>query len=312
MNSGDLLSAVNDWMRWLREERKYAAHTVVAYERDIMNFCRFICGESLERSVSLEDVQKLRLTEFRKWLADRCKQGKQASSNARAISVVRSFFRYLHRRLGIKSPAVFNIAKPIMRKSLPRVLEESQVRQIIKEPEDSHWTYKRDLAVSALLYGCGLRISEAVNVTFRDLEQDGLRVLGKGSRERIVPVLSWVRHAIDEYVGSCPHHKVCGMSSDEYVFVGLQGRRLSRTYFARRMRELRRRIGLPETTTPHALRHSFATHLFLGGADIRIVQELLGHASMSTTQIYTHLDYNSVIENYRGFHPQTAKKNGSV
>ena len=310
MSSGDLLSAINNWLCWLREERRYSLNTIAAYERDIMDFYRSVCGEPCERTVSLKEVQELRSAEFRSWLADRFRQGKQSSSNARAISVARSFFRYLHHKCGMKSSVVFNISKPIVRRSLPKVLEESQIRKVMGEPEDLHWTYRRDLAVSALLYGCGLRISEAVNVKFCDLRQDELRVLGKGSKERVIPILPWVRHIIDEYIMSCPYRHVHGASGTEYVFVGLRGGRLSRTYFAYRMKVLRRRIGLPETTTPHALRHSFATHLFLEGADIRVVQELLGHASLATTQVYTHLDYNSVIENYRGFHPQTTKKNG--
>ncbi|ACZ49002.1 site-specific tyrosine recombinase [Anaplasma centrale str. Israel] len=312
MGPENLLSAINDWLCWLRVERKCSPNTVAAYERDIMDFYKFICGEPCERVAGLKDIQELRSAELRSWLADRFKQGKQSSSNARAVAVVRSFFRYLHRKCGMNGSVVSNISRPIVRKSLPKVLEESQIRKVMGEREAPHWTHTRDLAVSALLYGCGLRISEAVNVKFCDLGQDGLRVLGKGSKERVIPVLPWVRRAIDEYVANCPHLRVHSASGTEYIFVGLRGGRLSRTYFAHRMRKLRRRVGLPETTTPHTLRHSFATHLFLEGADIRVVQELLGHASLATTQIYTHLDYNSVIENYREFHPQTTKKSDSA
>ncbi|MGN7678877.1 MAG: tyrosine recombinase XerC [Anaplasma sp.] len=298
-----LPTIVRDWIQWLREERRYASNTIAAYERDIASFFHCVYGEASEQ-INPSNIGKLSVVEFRRWLADRCRQGKKSSSNARAVSVVRSLFRYLYYKYGVTGSVVFDVAKPIVRRGLPKVLEQAQARKVVAEPDSAHWTYKRDVAVSALLYGAGLRISEATNIRFRDLGKDELRVLGKGTKERVVPILPWVGHILSAYIESCPYHQ-SHPSGGEHIFVGVRGKQLSRTYFARRMRALRRQIGLPETTTPHALRHSFATHLVSEGADIRVVQELLGHTNLATTQIYTHLDYNSVINHYRGFHPQT-------
>ena len=312
MNKSLLPSVVNEWVKYLREERGYSSHTISAYERDIMGFLQVVKEYvSKENTVVLADMEKLCTVELRKWIMLRCKEGKQPSSNARAISVVRNFFRYLASEHDIKNDSVFNISSPIIRKRLPKILESSQILKIVNEDSCIHWTSQRDAAIAAMLYGCGLRISEAVGLRFCDIEGKTLRVLGKGKKERIVPLIPWVSRLLDEYVMSCPFHNSRTEKKEGFLFLGVRGRPIGRTYYAHRIKVLRRSMGLPETTTPHALRHSFATHLFLEGADIRIVQELLGHESLSTTQIYTHLDHNSIINNYRGYHPQTMKKSNS-
>ena len=309
LGQADLPAVVGDWIKYLRDERCYSEHTVAAYKRDIAGFLQvvkeYISGG--ERVV-LSDMEKLCMVELRKWIMLRCREGKQPSTNARAISVVRNFFRYLSLEHNIKNDSVFNVSNPIVRKRLPKILEKSQVLQIVGEGSCIHWTSKRDAAIASLLYGGGLRISEAVGLRFCDVEGKTLRVLGKGNKERMVPLIPWVSRLLEEYIASCPFHSACSPKKGDFLFLGVRGKPIGRTYYAHRVKVLRRSIGLPETATPHALRHSFATHLFLEGADIRIVQELLGHENLSTTQIYTHLDHNSIINNYKGYHPQTMKK----
>ncbi|WP_248887124.1 tyrosine-type recombinase/integrase [Anaplasma phagocytophilum] len=309
----NLYDVVDAWIKCLEEEKRYSKHTAAAYLRDIRDFLQVVYGLRQEKSVVLlTEMENLPMTEFRRWITIRCNEGKQSVSNLRAISAIRNFFRYLQRNHGIKNDVVFHIVNPIVRKGLPKVLEKSHVLKMVSENSNIHWTSRRDAAIVALLYGCGLRISEAVGLRFGDLEADAVRVLGKGKKERIIPILPWVQKLLDGYVESCPFHCTGCRNKASYVFLGMRGKVLDRTYFAHRMQALRRNMGLPESTTPHALRHSFATHLFLEGADIRVIQELLGHENLSTTQIYTHLDHKSIIDNYMGFHPQTVKKNSSA
>ncbi|QJC27298.1 tyrosine recombinase XerD [Anaplasma platys] len=304
MEAKNTATVVRDWVCWLCEEKGYSAHTVSAYERDIKGFLASLDDDQ----VALPDLGEVGMSEFRHWIALRCREGKQPQSNARALSVVRNFYRYLYYKHGIKNnfPAV--ITSPISRRRLPKVLEKSQILEIIDESVSSDWSSRRDIAIVALLYGCGLRISEAVGLRFGNIEQEVLKICGKGKKERIIPLMPWVVKLLWEYVEDCPFHVGKTRGKDVIVFLGVKGQPLDRTYFAHRMKVLRRKMGLPECTTPHALRHSFATHMFLEGADIRVIQELLGHENLSTTQIYTHLDHKNVIENYRGFHPHSVKK----
>lgn len=298
-----LEEVIREWITWLSEEKGYSENTVSAYHSDIRGFLSV-----LNNIVTVADFGSIGMPEFRRWVALRCQDGKQAKSNARALSVVRNFFRYLHFKHGIKNNFPFVITNPISRQRLPKVLEKSQILTIMKDGADSHWSSKRDTAIVALLYGCGLRISEAVGLRFGDIEQDVLRISGKGKKERVVPMMAWVAKFLWEYVEDCPFHSSNTRNKGGIVFLGVRGKPLGRTYFAHRIRVLRRNLGVPECATPHALRHSFATHMFLEGADIRVIQELLGHENLSTTQIYTHLDHKNVIENYRGFHPHAVKK----
>lgn len=304
MGADNPAEVLRGWVRWLREERGYSVHTVSAYERDVRGFLA-----SLDYGIArVSDFGNVGMSEFRSWIAVRCKEGKQSQSNARALSVVRNFYRYLYFKHGIKNDFPMVITSPISRRCLPKVLEKSQVLEIINAGASDHWSTKRDRAIVALLYGCGLRISEAVGLHFGDIQHDVLRISGKGKKERIIPLMSWAAKLLWEYVEDCPFHAGRVRSQAGIVFLGVKGQPLDRTYFAHRIKVLRRNMGLPECATPHALRHSFATHMFLEGADIRVIQELLGHENLSTTQIYTHLDHKNVIENYRGFHPHAARK----
>ncbi|KJV69123.1 tyrosine-type recombinase/integrase [Candidatus Neoehrlichia procyonis] len=303
----ELLTIVDSWVNWLKCEKGYSINTISAYKSDVIGFIVFLYKTSLQ-IVTVKVISSISVKNLRQWLSFRYKDNIESVSNARAISALKNFFRYLCRVYDIDNQAVFYILKPIVRKSLPKVLYESHIDAICSSNEGlyQYWYEKRDLAIIMLLYGCGLRISEAINIKFCDFRGCELRVVGKGKKERVVVVLPLVKKYINEYIESCPYF--CDKNKTQYVFVGLRGSKLQRTYFAKRMQVMRRKIGLPEITTAHTFRHSFATHLFLRGADIRVVQELLGHSSLSTTQIYTNLDHNNIIDNYRDFHPQTIKK----
>ncbi|MEH0831214.1 tyrosine recombinase XerC [Anaplasma bovis] len=304
------MDIVRDWVTWLKDERMYALNTVEAYKRDITDFLRTICAGRDE--FKLEDLAGVSISEFRNWLVTLSRRGKKPRSNARAMAALRNFFRYAHKVYNIKNDAVFAISTPIIRQGLPRAIKRSQVLKAMSTDDEAHWTTKRDVAIIALLYGCGLRISEAVGIRFCDLSNDEVRVVGKGNKERIVPLISWVNKFLTEYIKSCPYYDSnTKKNGNERVFLGLHGKPMSRTYFSHRIKALRRNIGLPEITTPHAFRHSFATHLFIEGVDIRIIQELLGHATLSTTQVYTHLDHKNIIDNYRWFHPQSITGDGN-
>ncbi|QGR02719.1 tyrosine recombinase XerC [Ehrlichia ruminantium] len=308
MSSKELCNVVTDWTVWMEKEKRYSLNTIVSYVRDLNKFIEFL-HKYLKCCVTLDDIVNIKVVDLRRWFAYRYTSGVEAATNARSLSTLKNFFRYLSRTYCIDSQAVFYLSRPHLKKPLPKVLTSSHIETILhyykQLPQD--WVDMRNFAIMMLLYGCGLRISEAVNLKFQDIKQDGIFITGKGNKERVVPILSLVNESLYKYVECCPYY-LGSRPNDQYIFVGVKGKRLGRTYFANVVQRLRREIGLPDITTSHAFRHSFATHLFLGGADIRSVQELLGHASLSSTQIYTHLDYKSIIEHYKTFHPQTVKK----
>ncbi|MBN8897145.1 MAG: tyrosine recombinase XerC, partial [Rhodospirillales bacterium] len=246
----------------------------------------------------------LRQADFRAWLAAMAADGSGTATRARHLSAVRSFFRWLARRQGVDNPAVRLIATPRSKRPVPRALPPPQARGVaedVAELSDDAAIQARDTALFTLLYGCGLRIAEALSLDVRDVPRADapLRVLGKGSKERIVPVLPAVREAIAAWLRLHPNPV-----SDAPLFLGARGKRLDPGVAQRTMRIYRQQNGLPEHATPHALRHSFATHLLAGGADLRSIQELLGHASLSTTQRYTSVDEAHLLEVWRKAHPR--------
>lgn len=305
--TADLAAVIETWLRWLGTERRLAVRTVQGYREDMASFVRFL-GDHQGGAVALSDLAALRLADLRAWLAWRHGRDYARTSTARAVAGVRSFFRFVDRRHGIHNPALQAMRTPRPQHRLPRPLVEEDARDLItaarteaKEP----WLGHRDTALLMLLYGAGLRIGEALGLNRRDIGVDpralrGLRVLGKGSKERLVPVLPIVAEALATYLAACPIPPL----PDEPLFKGAQGRRLQQGVVQRQVRQLRVALGLPDTATPHALRHSFATHLLGDGADLRAIQELLGHASLSTTQGYTEVDGRGLLRLYARAHPR--------
>lgn len=291
------------WRDWHRVEKRHSLHTLDAYGRDLGGFLSFL-ARHLGGPPTPADLTALGPADFRAWLAERAMAGLSKSSTARALSVVRGFFRFLEKRGTITNAAIGGVRGPRVPKSVPKALTAGEARDALDsvgDLEDEAWIAARDTAVVALLYGCGLRIGEALGLN-RSVAPLGstLTVVGKGNKARMVPVLPAVRHAVDTYLAQVPF----ALSADGPLFVGVRGKRLGARRIQDRLQTLRGYLGLPESATPHAMRHSFATHLLAGGGDLRAIQELLGHASLSTTQRYTDVDAARLMDIHRAAHPR--------
>jgi integrase/recombinase XerC len=300
--SDDLRAAIGLWLAWLGGERRASPHTLAAYGRDLAFFLDFLTGH-LGDIPSLATFARLAPADFRAYLAYRAARVERASI-ARGLSVVRTFIRFLERRHLAASPALAVLRAPKLPHSVPKPLSVEDAAEMIEAPAafaESAWQAKRDVAVLTLLYGCGLRISEALGLTRTQAPAGELiTITGKGQKQRIVPVLPAVREAIADYLAACPYT----LAASGPLFVGARGGSLNPRLVQRQMAALRNLLGLPETATPHALRHSFATHLLGAGGDLRAIQELLGHASLSTTQRYTSVETARLLQVYDAAHPR--------
>jgi integrase/recombinase XerC len=299
----DIASAIDAWVGWLNGERRLASNTVAAYRRDLLAFFGFLAGH-LGGTIDLIGLTALTPVDFRAFLAMRSDFGYERSSNARSMATIRGFFRFLERCGLAKGAGVVAIRSPRLKRSLPKPLSEDdavQAMRSVADLSDEAWVGKRDVALLLLLYGCGLRIGEALALN-RSPEPlgDVLAIVGKGGKQRIVPVLPMVRRALAAYLAACPHDTRLGGP----VFVGARGGRLDPAVAQKQVRRLRALLRLPETTTPHAFRHSFATHLLAGGGDLRSIQDLLGHASLTTTQRYTAVNEGHIVTAHRAAHPR--------
>jgi integrase/recombinase XerC len=295
--SDDARKEIRNWYAHLMSERRMSEATLVNYHRDITRFFEFLV-DHLGGPADLDALAKLQTRDFRAFVSRRRKDGLQSRSLARMLSSVRSLFRYLDRTHVLSNAAATALRSPKLPHSLPKPLTVSGASEMLEEAnlaQGEPWKGARDLAVLTLLYGCGLRVSEALALDRHEAPlKETLRITGKGNKERIVPVLPAAREAVEVYLKLCPY----GLAKDGPLFVGGRGKRLGQRQVRGAMTNLRRRLGLPETATPHALRHSFATHLLAGGGDLRAIQELLGHASLSTTQMYTEVDAARLLEVY--------------
>ena len=296
---------IKSWLSYLGAERRMSPKTVEAYRRDVLQLLGFL-AEHLGGAPSLRDLAALTPADVRAFLASRRAVGIGSRSLMRTLAGTRAFARFLERNGKGQVGALSAVRAPKLGKTLPRPLPESDAKRMA-DPDlwagDGHepWIHARDAAVLGLLYGAGLRISEALGLKRRNVgAADAVTVTGKGRKQRMVPVLPKVLKLIAEYISLCPYH----LPDDGPLFVGAKGGLLSPRIVQLAMARLRGALGLPETATPHALRHSFATHLLARGGDLRSIQELLGHASLSTTQIYTQVDAERLIEAYRNAHPR--------
>lgn len=297
----ELNAQLTAWLQHL-SGRRLAEKTLEAYRRDLDQFIGFLSRHT-GGVVGIATLRGLRAADIRAFLAARRGEEVGARSLARALSSLKSFFRYLEREGVMESAAFDTVRTPRQSRPLPRaltVLEAKATVTTIEALEETGWVAARDTAVVALLYGAGLRISEALAVTRGSLETNVLRVTGKGGKTRMVPLIAEVRKAIDAYLATCPYR----IGAEEPIFRGEKGGVLSPRLIQLRLAQLRGALGLPASATPHALRHSFATHLLGRGGDLRAIQELLGHASLSTTQIYTAVDTDRLLDAYRAAHPR--------
>ncbi len=303
MISPALRDAMARWLDHLRALDGASANTVKAYTADLSGFLNFLAQHRGE-SEGMSGLINLPQTDLRAWMAAERARGVSARSLARALSAVKGFTSWLAEREGFDASTTLSARGPKYRRKLPRPLTEEAAFAVIDvmgaEPAED-WVAARDAAVVTLLYGCGLRISEALGLTGAAHPlPEVLRITGKGGKQRLVPVLPIARTAVAEYVALCPHILTCNAP----LFRGTRGGPLNPRLIALAMEKARAQLGLPATATPHALRHSFATHLLSAGGDLRAIQELLGHASLSTTQAYTAVDAARLMEVYDRTHPR--------
>ena len=305
--AADLAAAAAAWLSSLSGERRASGHTLEAYARDARQFFVFL-AEHRGESPDLAAFAGQSPADLRAFMARRRRDGLGSRSLLRQLAGLRSLARFLERTGGAKVAALSAVRSPKLPRSLPKPLTVEAARQVTETESRAGetrapWILARDAAVLGLLYGCGLRISEALALTRRDApigERDGVTVLGKGRKERSVPVIAAVRRGVEAYLALCPYT----LPLDGPLFVGQRGGALSPRIIQLAVERMRGALGLPPSATPHALRHSFATHLLGRGGDLRTIQELLGHASLSTTQIYTAVDGARLLEAYRLAHPR--------
>ncbi len=296
-------AALESWLSAEKSLNGAAENTRTAYAADVTRFLGFLTGH-LGGAAGIDALRDIGTRDMRAWMAHERGRDVGARSLARALSAVKGFYRWLAEREGFDPTAVLATRSPKFQKKLPRPLAEDAARAMIDTVEIQHakgWIAARDVAVVTLLYGCGLRISEALGLTGKDAPlPEVLRIRGKGGKERLVPVLPQARAAVDRYADLCPFD----LTPEAALFRGERSGALNPRLIARVVERARMQLGLPASVTPHAMRHSFATHLLAAGGDLRAIQELLGHSSLSTTQAYTAVDSARLMEIYEKAHPR--------
>lgn len=303
MISAAVASAISEWLDVKSALEDASPNTRAAYQTDVIEFAAFITGYHGD-ATGIGPLTRVTITDMRAWMSHLRNDGLGARSLARKLSSVKSFYRWLAKRDNFDPTVVLSTRSPKFNKKLPRPLDEDAAKEVLSTIDlqsDIPWIAARDTAVVTLLYGCGLRISEALSLTGRDYPiADMLRITGKGGKTRLVPVIEVAQQAVAAYAKKCPYD----IGPETPLFYGVRGGALSARHIQKVMQSVRMQLGLPATVTPHAMRHSFATHLLTAGGDLRAIQELLGHASLSTTQTYTGVDTARLLQVYRDTHPK--------
>ncbi|MCF8462567.1 MAG: tyrosine recombinase XerC [Rickettsiaceae bacterium] len=297
----NLNQILHDWLEFLAINQNFSKHTVESYGRDLQNFLNF-CSEYYNGEFNTPNLIDVDSKTVRSWLAWRIKKGYSYSSNNRALSCIKTFFRFLLTNLNIPVKTLNNIASAKKVALLNKSLNEAEAKIAIENIGDFNtedWLSLRDEAFLLLLYCSGLRISEALSITIKDLDDDYIKILGKGNKERLVPWLGIAKDIIKKYLALAPFK----FDRDAVIFIGAKGKPLKAPVFSKQLRKVRASFGLKQNTTPHSFRHSFATHLLEHGADLKSIQELLGHASLSTTQRYTKVNVAHLKNIYAKAHP---------
>lgn len=298
--SPQLRQKCNDWLSYLLHQRRYSAHTVTAYKFNLEDFLKFLCQFEAIDEIGYKNIESINSQTMRAWLSARLTRGYKVSSSSLALSAVKNFFRF-YQKESPAPPSALATKSPKRAKPLPKALSTEQVFTSLERIDlhEEPWINQRNLAILMLLYGCGLRISEALSLTKADMKDSFLVIKGKGNKERYIPWQDKVKSAIGDYLALLPYD----IPAKNSIFVGLRGKPLHASAFGKVLIELRRAYNLPEYLTPHAYRHSFATHLLEDGADLRAIQELLGHADLATTQRYTKITSKHLINSYFKAHP---------
>ena len=298
--------AFTNWLGNLKEVRNLSDNTLISYKHDVKSFIEFISTHT-GSEVSIKYLNDMKISDFRSFLSYLRNKDISSTSIARIISSLKSFFNYLLNTNLIESTVVQSLRTPKQKKSLPRPISSELAIETIKHAQDMEkekWIGMRNKSILMLLYGCGLRISEALNLNFEDINENNYLIIkGKGNKERMVPLMDYVKNDIENYIHECPKN----FMKDDPLFVGKRLDRLSPRIIQYVLEKIRHNLSLPETATPHALRHSFATHLLDSGGDLRTIQELLGHSSLSTTQKYTKVETEKLYDAYSKTHPLAKK-----
>ncbi len=295
---------VKKFLLFLEVEKRYSSHTLISYQTDIYYFFDFISNVK-RQIISKQILEDLLVSDFRSFLSFRHNRNYANTSLARFLSSLRSLFEFLNNNQLVANQQIKKIKTPKTLKSIPKAVDSINIDAIINaiamQNNKEQWKIARDLALLTLIYGCGLRISESLAVSRKSLENSEMLVItGKGKKQRIVPILGIVKKTIEEYLALCPHK----IKNEQSIFVNSKGGVYSARLFQRLIADIRKNLNLPQTITPHAFRHSFATHLLEAGGDLRTIQELLGHKSLSTTQLYTKIDKNRLLSVYNKLHPR--------
>ena len=304
------LTLVDEWLNVKSALEGSSANTLLAYRRDLLNFLSFLTIHNGYKT-GASHLETVNNTSIRSWMAENRRSGKTSRSIARQLSSVKSFYKWFAKRRGIDPTMVLITKPPKFQKKLPRALSKETAIEISSSMDltnNKPWVIARDTAVILLLYGCGLRISEALSLKYSEMPlQDTLKIRGKGNKFRIIPILQIAREAVEKYLNILPFT----LKSNDHIFRGVRGGSLNPRSIQLVMKLIREKLGIASNATPHSLRHSFATHLLTSGADLRSIQELLGHSSLSTTQIYTSVDSSRLMDVYSKTHPK-ANSNGNL
>jgi integrase/recombinase XerC len=297
------LNLVDDWLGVKSALEGSSSNTLVAYRRDVLDFLSFLTIHSGNKN-GASQLDSIDQVSMRSWIAENRRSGKTSRSIARQLSSVKSFYKWFAKRRGIDPTMVLITKAPKFQKKLPRALSKEAAKEIsqsIDLTDNEPWVIARDTAVILLLYGCGLRISEALSLKYSEMPlTDTLKIHGKGNKFRIIPILQIAREAVENYLNTLPFT----LNGNDNIFRGVRGGSLNPRSIQLVMKLIREKLGIASNATPHSLRHSFATHLLTSGADLRSIQELLGHSSLSTTQIYTSVDSSRLMDVYSKTHPK--------
>jgi integrase/recombinase XerC len=297
------LNLVDDWLGVKSALEGSSSNTLVAYRRDVLDFLSFLTIHSGNKN-GASQLDSIDQVSMRSWIAENRRSGKTSRSIARQLSSVKSFYKWFAKRRGIDPTMVLITKAPKFQKKLPRALSKEAAKEIsqsIDLTDNEPWVIARDTAVILLLYGCGLRISEALSLKYSEMPlTDTLKIQGKGDKFRIIPILQIAREAVENYLNTLPFT----LNGNDNIFRGVRGGSLNPRSIQLVMKLIREKLGIASNATPHSLRHSFATHLLTSGADLRSIQELLGHSSLSTTQIYTSVDSSRLMDVYSKTHPK--------
>jgi integrase/recombinase XerC len=303
--SAEIIDLIGRWQLFMASQKRFSQKTINAYLGDFWQFHTFLCTH-LGKSINISDLIDLRASDFRAYLSMR-REGDTGLCNAslgRKLAAIRSFFAFCDKKLGLMNNEIALIKTPKIPQRLPRPLSEIQAFDVVDKAHEFsniEWIGARDEAILSLLYGCGLRIFECLSICKKDIDNsDSLRIIGKGNKMRIVPLIEIAKEKIAKYLLLCPYN----IENDDILFLGQKGKALNARAVQKLMENMRTILGLANDATPHALRHSYATHLLSGGADLRAIQELLGHASLSTTQKYSKVDSNFLITSFTAAHPR--------